>query len=187
MPMEGEDDRSLTASDTKTRPLNQCLIEFRLIHTFRLRFLAPFCIIRSQLREVEMIIRSALAVACSFFFVTGGFAQSLCGVKNQTPKEVTDRISADRSIASSLGSCVFLVSAPEKGIRQYRKTAVGQLSYDDCARRGEDAVAFKWYPDSVMTLQQVEQQLTGGCGGPCEGFPPICPGICYCVGATHCE
>jgi hypothetical protein len=130
-------------------------------------------------------MRTALAVLIIFFasvFGQSAFAQSRCGVKNQTDKEVLASL-----VKTDSGTCVFLVPAPEKGLRQYSKTVREDLTFDDCATRGEDATAFKWYPLSAMSIEQIRQKVALKCGGACSGFPAICPGVCYCVGADHCE
>lgn len=114
------------------------------------------------------------------------FAGGVCP-KDQTLNEIKSGLLNKSISPDAKGTCVFLIPDPAKGKGKYAKVPVGDIAYRECAERGDEAVAFKWFSPEVMTFEQVSEKLTFLCGGACEGFPPTCPGVCYCVGATHCE
>ena len=114
-------------------------------------------------------------------------AQSMCGLKDQTNNEIKVSLLANKIAPSNDGTCVFLLSDPEKGKGNYRKAAVQSVSYQECLERGEEAVAVKWFPKETMSYEEIVKIIPASCPSQCSGFPATCPGICYCVGTTSCK
>lgn len=114
-------------------------------------------------------------------------AQSACDAKDQTDGAIKASILTNAVMADSKGTCVFLLPDPAKGGKKYAKVPVKDVSYKDCVQRGEEAVAVKWFPEDRMNYKQIMDLVPNDCPSECSGFPGTCPGICYCVGTTHCE
>lgn len=128
-----------------------------------------------------------------------------CGCsKNQTHQNIFEalrkqgkRLAADKL----LGFGIFLVPAPENGILEYRIVSSKEpISYRECAKRGENCKAFKWFPQDIplefeegttvvfKDLAEFEQWRAKyncedyGCCIGCRECPPVC--LCegsYCA------
>lgn len=118
---------------------------------------------------------------------TAAAAQGNCGLKDQTDPEIKASLLSNSITVDTKGTCVFLLPNPAKGTNKYMKVPVDNVSYKDCVTRAEEAVAAKWYPPSKMSFKAISDAIPNGCPSECSGFPATCPGICYCVGTTHCE
>jgi hypothetical protein len=104
-----------------------------------------------------------------------------CGNSNQTPKE---SIEALRSDLKGLGTGLFLVAAPEKGILEYQVVMVSDLPYEECVKRGSNCFGFKWIAHSFKTKEQLEKSKRDA---PCQAYkcpdnPSECPDHCVCDG-----
>ena len=125
-----------------------------------------------------------------------------CGnSKNQTPDEVADFLASNASTLQRrdgevMGFALFLVPAPERGILEWSKTLVTDISASEASKRAQHCAAYQWVPygyttthpqrgDSVTFASAVEAQdikdwicnnllrcRPGGCGLGC-----FCPGV----------
>jgi hypothetical protein len=107
---------------------------------------------------------------------------------NQTPKESHDALRAN---AKTLGTGIFLIPAPDKGILEYGGVIVPGISYIECVKRGQNCAGFKWIADTHMSHKDImnERAAKAGClypnclpGFPCTDATCICSGgNCYKV------
>ncbi len=105
---------------------------------------------------------------------------------NQTPKESYEALRAN---SESLGTGLFLIPAPDKGILEFGGVIVPHISHSECAKRGETCIAFKWIADSYKSYEELmkERAATRGCLNPdcigtCTDLTCICRGgTCYKV------
>jgi hypothetical protein len=107
-----------------------------------------------------------------------------CG-QNQTQQDSFDALTKD---ARESGSGLFAIPAPEAGILEYKVIVVKDISYDECAKRGQNCNAFKWIAASIMSPADVEDNRKRF---PCGSYtcpPPLrCPGNCIClIGSQRC-
>ena len=62
----------------------------------------------------------------------------------------------------TLGTGIFLIPDVSKNeVGAVQKVVVPDLTYEDCVRRGQAAIAFKWVPHMVASFEQL---TTGVCG-----------------------
>jgi hypothetical protein len=94
--------------------------------------------------------------------------QSMTGLlpvgDNQTFR---DHLKAVTDIDTALGTGLFAVADPEKGIDEMRVVMVGRISYLDCCKRGANCFHFKWIPDAAKTFDEIGQAKSLGCRGIC--------------------
>jgi hypothetical protein len=147
----------------------------------------------ADLTEEEMMKKAILTLAASSFvlYATTSKAQSVWCTKDQTSTAVKVDFLTKKISDSAKGACLFLLPAPEKGADKHSKVPVDGLTYWDCAKQGDEAIAFKWIPPSVMSYKEISDAiLVLVCSGPCPLIsPPTCPGVCFCTNPAplHCE
>lgn len=110
---------------------------------------------------------------------------SACGCrKDQTEDESIKSLNKSKNAKSELGTGIFLVPAPEKGILEKKAVLVQGLTYLECSKRGENCIAFKWIADKVMTFKNIQKRrlLCGdycGSSGRCSDRTCICSVTCH--------
>jgi hypothetical protein len=97
------------------------------------------------------------------------------------PKGAAQR-DLDPKTAKRIG--LFLVPAPAVGILEWKTVIVENISYEECAKRGENCEAYQWiphvfvwsYPDksgkSVTVTISSKSDLPKI---PCQNIQPFCP------------
>jgi len=108
---------------------------------------------------------------------TGSQGYSLRAV-DQTPEESFKIL---QNNPKALGTCLFLVPAPENGILESKVIAVPGLKYVEASKRGQNCEAIKWIADEVMSPAEIEK-MRPDCSIHFCGPPPHdwCPLGCMC-------
>jgi len=123
-----------------------------------------------------------------------------CNSKDQTPKEVVDFLNEkgiDVFSEKTQGIGMFIIPAPDLGIMETRVMLVDNLSYKECAKRGNTCEGFKWIPKGysfthgserkLVTISSMEdlKNASFNCNNACRGG---CPMGCHCYsGWTWCQ
>lgn len=105
-----------------------------------------------------------------------------CGSKDRTPDDVAQHLLsmyANNMTAAkdAVGSGIFLIPDPERGILEERVVMVDNITYMETAKRGANCVAFKWIPYSLYSKDEIIQKRLS-CSD--HGCASGCPGLCYC-------
>jgi hypothetical protein len=103
------------------------------------------------------------------------------GQKNQTHAISHE---ARKRNPEELGTGLFSIPAPERGILERRVIMVPDLTYVATVKRGHLCEAFKWIAGSVKSYETLQKQATEGhdCGncGPDPGNPACTSDDCMC-------
>lgn len=101
--------------------------------------------------------------------------------KNQTSEDVFKFFERKLSnkytrtqMETILGTGVYLVPDPERGILEHKRVYAKQISYHEAVKRGANCVAFKFVPEELMSLDQIKAFI---CGQDCT---VRCPDPCIC-------
>lgn len=105
---------------------------------------------------------------------------SCCG-KNQTTQKSAELLSKEEK--KVLGTGVFLVPAPEKGILEYRLVLVKDLSPEEAVKRGNHCTAFRWVHSDEMSF--AELSTSRDCFGFCPAGRPCTDPRCFCEGSSN--
>ena len=103
--------------------------------------------------------------------------------KNQTNEESYKVLSKKHD---AIGTGVFLVPDPEKGILEYKAVTVKSLPYSECFKRGENTTAFMWVAEELHSFEEVMKQRSM-CGQFCNAAGLRCPGLCFCGPGNYCR
>jgi hypothetical protein len=120
-----------------------------------------------------------------------------CSKKDQTPDEVIKfvkemKIDVFSEKVSGIG--MFFIPAPEIGIMETRTILVDDISYKECAKRGENCLGFKWIPKgfktshnnkeiTLLSSDDIRNQLWS-----CDDCRGGCVMGCHCIsGWTWCQ
>ena len=120
----------------------------------------------------------------------------MCGCKkNQTHEDALHFMKERKILNKELGIGLFMIPAPELGVLEYRRINVGDLSYPETVKRGENCKAFQWIPygismtslNKTSTINSLEDftSLEFNCDDSCRGG---CPMGCMCwEGEVRCH
>jgi len=105
---------------------------------------------------------------------------SCCG-KNQTTTKSAGLLAKDETIV--IGTGVFLVPAPEKGVLEYRTVVVENLSPEETIKRGYNCTAFRWVHPNEMSFSQLS--VARDCYGFCPTGRECSDPRCFCDGTSN--
>ena len=126
--------------------------------------------------------------------------------KNQTHPEVlkqTIHSIGSNDISKAVGVGMFVIPAPEKGILESKVVLVDNLSYVECAKRGENCLMFQWInhgfrwtaenddgskKEIVVSGVEDLRLFISGClkqNNGCQGLN-FCPPGCWCGSLYTC-
>jgi hypothetical protein len=112
-----------------------------------------------------------------------------CG-KDQTPKEVFDFLKSAKGVIrgkdAATGLGLFLVPDPEAGVLEEKVVLVHNLTYEECAKRGDNCIAYKWIPAAFKSAEEVLKER-GSCGQWCGPDRDWCPWGCFCGSGNYCR
>lgn len=109
---------------------------------------------------------------------------SQCGCnKNQTLEDSMNVFVKNRQ---ALGTGMFLVPAPEKGILESKVVLVENLTYDDSVKRGENCSAVKWVAQDVLSFADLEAARVKCRDHWCGPNRDWCPTGCVCGSGNYC-
>lgn len=112
--------------------------------------------------------------------------------KDQTPREVFEYLKQANAMSTqhkegAKGLGLFLVPDPEAGVLEEKVVTVDGLSYDECAKRGENCLAYKWIPAGFKSAADVQAERARSCGQWCGTNRDWCPGLCFCGRGNYCR
>ena len=104
--------------------------------------------------------------------------------KNKTPKSYLTK----ELVKDAVGTGLFAVPAPQKGILEKDVVVVHDLTYLECIKRGHNCLAFKWVPASVMIgADIIKARATTDCGDISCSEDDDCPPPCLaCQDTGYC-
>jgi hypothetical protein len=77
-----------------------------------------------------------------------------------------------------LGTGIFVVPAPERGIHKTKAVAVENIPYREANDRAKNCLAFKWVAQSVAKFNKLDVKCSGLCLGQDDcAYPHWC--TCY--------
>jgi hypothetical protein len=114
--------------------------------------------------------------------------------KNQTPKEAFSILEKSKDLELP-GIGLFLIPAPEKGIYEFKKIIVPDISLSETAKRGLNCEAFKFIPYGmefettkgkfqINSIKDIEEFYCFEYA--CVGTNPYCPSPCFCSYLNGC-
>lgn len=85
---------------------------------------------------------------------------------------------------SKLGTGIFLIPAPDRGVLSFRKVLVSNLEYPETAKRAVGCPVFKWVPQHVAKYEDLTQlscaNISCISSDDCLGISCLCSGgTCY--------
>lgn len=111
--------------------------------------------------------------------------------KDQTPKEVFEFLKSSkatvRGVGAEVGLGLFLVPDPESGVLEEKVVSVDGISYEECAKRGDNCLAYKWFPAGYRSAAAIQSERARTCGQWCGPDRDWCPGMCFCGRGNYCR
>lgn len=104
---------------------------------------------------------------------------------NQTTSKTFEIL---RAKGDHLGTGLFMIPDPTKGILENQVVVVKNLDYRETVKRGENCIAFKWIaPDEATYDAILETRQSGRCSGYCGPNRDWCLIGCMCGSGNYCE
>jgi hypothetical protein len=103
---------------------------------------------------------------------------------NQTPNEWVENLSQDLR-SQELGTGIFLIKVSEQGTETYKKSAILNVTYQECIDKSVNSLSFKWVPQSVEANIPADIPPYPHYGTGCTNAGDCGSIWCFCYEAPH--
>lgn len=102
---------------------------------------------------------------------------------DQTPEQSMEFLKKDRT---ALGTALFLVPDPEKGVMESKVVVVKDLTYEEATKRGINCEGIKWLANNLISHNDIVEERKSCVGEWCGPNRNWCRWPCMCGNGNFC-